>query len=133
MNQQPLAIGGSECSKCHREDVAVIPKVLPRYHDTVSDIRAAAIWQTMLCKRQEPGMPETEKDTRCKGRLPGGLSSDNLVHELEQSIWVILYFHVHIKLDMLIFRLRKRGENEGGCRWGPVSRDGPASVVRLSP
>lgn len=61
----------------------------------------------MLRKYQKPWMPETEKDPRCKGSLPGGLSGDNVIHEFEQPVGVVLNFDVYIKLDVLVFRLRK--------------------------
>lgn len=52
-------------------------------------------------------MPKTQKDTRREGRLPTRLCGDNLVHEFEQSVRIILDFDIDVELDMLVFGLNK--------------------------
>ena len=50
-------------------------------------------------------MPEPEDDTRRQHCLPFGIRGDDLVHQGENPVWVVGYFYVNVKFDVLILWL----------------------------
>lgn len=128
-----LTIGGCKWRKRDRKGMTVFPEVLSCNRYTISNIRTTAIRQTVLRKWQKPGMPESQKDTWRKGRLPVWLRGDDIVHKCEQPIWVILNLDIHVELDMLVFGLNlgkcKTIKNESSV---DPTKNGPSSTVQPS-
>ena len=52
-------------------------------------------------------MPHTQDNSGSQSGLPIRLRGDNLMHQREEPIGVVLDLDVHVKLNMLILRLQK--------------------------
>lgn len=54
-------------------------------------------------------MPQAQQDPGCQDGLPLRLHGYDLVHQLEQSIRVVLDLNVDVEFDMLVLRLMGQG------------------------
>lgn len=50
-------------------------------------------------------MPKSQKDTRGKVGLPGRLCGDDVVHQREEPLWIVLDLDVNVELDVLVLGL----------------------------
>ena len=103
----PKTIGGSQRRERHAENLAVIPEKLARGRGAVANVRAATVGQDLLGWLEERWVPQSEQDARCKTRLPLGVRRDDLVHEGEQALGVILHLDVDVKVCVLVLGLRR--------------------------
>jgi len=85
--------------------MTIVPKIFPSNMGAIANIRPTTVWQPRFSKRDETRVPQTKEDARGKHTLPVGLRGDDLVHQPEETIWVVLNFNVHVELDLLILGL----------------------------
>lgn len=50
-------------------------------------------------------MPETQQNPRSEGGFPLGLFGNDLMHQMEEAVRVVLDLDVNVELDVLVFRL----------------------------
>jgi len=97
--------------------MTIVPEIFPSNMGAIANIRTATVWQPRFSKRDKTRMPQTKEDARGKQSFPVGLRGDNIVHQPEELIWVVLNLNVHVELDLLILGLlmgdeeRSRGLN----------------------
>lgn len=66
---------------------------------------APAIRESRLSKGNKTRVPEPKQDPGCKLGFPVGLLRDNVMHEREQTVRVILNLDVNVEFDVLVLRL----------------------------
>jgi hypothetical protein len=66
-------------------------------------------------------MPKAQQNTGSQFRLPIRLRRDNIMHEREEAVGVILDLDVNVKLDVLILRLQRTWAKRLDERIGNVS------------
>ncbi len=97
--------------------MTIVPEIFPSDMGAIANIRPATVRQPRFSKRDKTRMPQTKEDARGKHSLPVGLRGDDVVHQPEELIWVVLNLNVHVELDLLILGLlmddeeRSRGLN----------------------
>jgi hypothetical protein len=101
----PLPIVCRKRIKRDRKRVTVLPEILASSMRARSDIRSPTIRQACLGVTQEPRMPQSEQNPGRERRLPVRLRTNDLVHEREQSVRIILDLDIDIEFDVLVFRL----------------------------
>lgn len=101
-----FTISSGQRAKPNRKGIAIIPEILPCDISAFADIGPSAIRQARLCECDKTGMPQTQDDSGSKSGLPIRLRSDNLVHQCEESVRVVLDLDIHVKLDMAVLRLQ---------------------------
>lgn len=94
--------------------MAIVPKVLPGNMGAITDIGPTAVRQALFGISDEARMPQSQQDARRQNSFPIGLGRDNLVHQREKLVGVVLYFDIHVKFGMEVFRLRTRLVSEAG-------------------
>lgn len=66
---------------------------------------APTIRESRLGKGDKSRVPEAKQDARCKLDFPVGLLRDDVMHEREQTVRVILNLDVNVEFDVLVLRL----------------------------
>lgn len=85
--------------------MTIVPEVFPGNICAIANIRPTTVRQPFLRERDETWVPQTKKDAWGKHALPVGLLGDNVVHQPEEAIRVILNFDVHVEFDLLVLGL----------------------------
>ena len=68
-----------------------------------------AIWEMYFSCAQETWVPKPENDARRQPSLPFGVRGDNLVHQRENPLWLVIHFYVNIEFDVLVLWLLMEG------------------------
>ena len=58
---------------------------------------------------QETWVPNPENDARRQLSLPFRVRSDNLAHQRENPLWLVINFYVNIEFDVMILWLLIEG------------------------
>ena len=93
---EPLAFSSSECMEEDAEDLAGIPKVFTRNFEGDANMGEGKVGQMCFRSRNKARVPKAQQDSGRKERFPIFLSRNNLVHELEESVRVILNLDVDL-------------------------------------
>jgi hypothetical protein len=93
---EALTFQGCECHEKKRENITRVPEVLSRNFEIEADIGQRQVREMRLGWQDKRRMPESKKDSGCKGCLPILLTGNNLVHELEKTIGIIFHFDIDL-------------------------------------
>jgi hypothetical protein len=101
----PPTITTCQRSERHRKHLHVIPEILAGQGGTNANVGAPAIRQSCLGIRHEARMPKSEQNARGKLRFPIRLLSNDGMHELEETVRVVLRLDIDIEIHVLILGL----------------------------